>query len=57
MGNLKNVLLHCQEHEKEYAKRGIVSRDRDINQGWIECSKFFFNNFNVTEKTINKERE
>ena len=57
MGNIKNVLLHCQEHEKEYAKRGIVSRDRDINQGWIECSKFFFNNFNVTEKTINKERE
>ena len=57
MGNLKNVLLHCQENEKEYEKYGIVSSDRDINKGWIECCEFFFSNFELIEKTINNERE
>ena len=55
MGNIKNILLHCQENEKEYAKYGIVSRDRDVNKGWIECCKFFYNNFNLTEKTIERK--
>ena len=57
MGNLKNILLQCQENEKVFAKHNVVSRDRDRNLGWIECCKFFFNNFELTEKTINKERE
>ena len=57
MGNLKNILIHCQENEKEYEKYGVVSRDRDRNKGWIECCEFFFNNFELTEKTINNERE
>ena len=54
MGSLKNILLHCEENEKEYEKYGVVSRDRDINQGWIECTKFFFSNFDIEEKTIKK---
>ena len=57
MGSLKNILLHCKEYEKEFEKHGVVSRDRDINQGWIECCKFFFNNFEIEEKTINEKGE
>ena len=52
MGNLNNILLHLQENEREYEKMGIDSRDRDINQGWIECTKFFFSNFDIQEKII-----
>ena len=55
MGSLKNILTHCQDNEKEYEKYGIVSRDRDRNKGWIECCKFFFRNFTLTEKTIEHE--
>ena len=54
VGNLKNILLHCQKHEKEYEMYGITNRDRDVNQGWIECCEFFLRNFNLTEKTINE---
>ena len=57
MGNLKNILLQCQENEKVFAKYGDTSKDRDRNQGWIECCEFFFRNFELKEKTINKERE
>ena len=57
MGNLKNILLHCRENEKDFDKYGVVSRDRDVNKGWIECCEFFFRNFDMTEKTINKERD
>jgi len=55
MGSIKNILIHCQENEKTFAKYGVVSRDRDRNLGWIECSKFFFDNFELTEKTIENE--
>ena len=57
MGSIKNILIHCQENEKVFAKHGIVSRDRDRNLGWIECSKFFFDNFEITEKTITEEQK
>ena len=57
MGNLKDILTHCQDNEKEYEKYGIVSRDRDRNLGWIECCEFFHSNFELTEKTITEERE
>ena len=57
MSNIKNILLHCQENEKVFAKHGVVSRDRDRNLGWIECCKFFFSNFELIEKTITEERE
>ena len=52
MGSLKNILQHLEENEKEYNRMNINSRDRDINQGWIECTRFFFNNFYIEEKTI-----
>ena len=50
MGSLKEILLHCQENEKEFAKYEAVSRDRDVNKGWIECCEFFLRNFDLTEK-------
>ena len=52
MCELKNILLHCKENEREFERRGIESRDRDINRGWIECAEFFIRNFDVEEKTI-----
>ena len=55
MGELKNILLHCKENEREFERRGIESRDRDINRGWIECAEFFFRNFDVNEKVINRD--
>ena len=57
MGSLKNILIQCQENEKVFAKYGVTSRDRDRNQGWIECCEFFFRNFELKEKTIERERE
>jgi len=57
MGSLKNILIHCKDNEKEFAEHEITSRDRDRNKGWIECCEFFLRNFDITEKTINKERE
>ena len=57
MGSLKEILVHCQENEKEYAKYEIVSRDRDVNKGWIECCEFFLRNFHLTEKTINDNQQ
>ena len=57
MGSLKEILIQCQENEKDFEKYGVVSRDRDVNKGWIECCEFFFRNFDLTEKTITEERE
>ena len=54
MGELKNILQHCRENEKDFAKWDVVSRDRDVNKGWIECCEFFLRNFDLTEKTIKK---
>ena len=56
MGNMKNILEHCKKYEEECAKNGITDRDRDRNQGWIECCEFFFRNFHLTEKTINEQK-
>ena len=55
MGSLKNILLHCQENEKEYERHGIHDDGRMINKGWIECCEFFFRNFDIEEKTIQKK--
>ena len=57
MGSLKNILLHCRKTERKFEEMGIDSRDRDINQGWIECCEFFFRNFDFQEKTININNE
>ena len=54
MGSLKNILLHCQENEKDYSRYGVVSRDRDVNKGWIECCEFFLRHFDLTEKQVNE---
>ena len=56
MGNLKNILLQCQETERVMEKHNIISRDRDRNKGWIECCEFFLRNFDLTEKTINEQK-
>jgi len=57
MGNLKNILQHCQENEKQYDSFGVNPNDpgRLINKGWIECSEFFLRNFELTEKQIKGE--
>ena len=52
MGRLKNILLQCKENEKTFEEYGITNRDRDKNQGWIECCEFFLRNFDITEKEI-----
>ena len=57
MGSLKEILTLCQENEKDFNRYGVVSRDRDVNKGWIECCEFFLSNFDLTEKTITEERE
>ena len=54
MGSLKNILIHCKENEKEFAEHKDVSRDRDVNKGWIECCEFFLRNFDITEKTVDE---
>ena len=56
MGELKNILQHCRENEKQYDSFSINSNDpgRLINKGWIECAEFFLRNFDLTEKTIKK---
>ena len=57
MGSLKEILIHCQENEKEFARHQVVSRDRDRNNGWIECCEFFLRNFDLTEKIINNNKQ
>ena len=57
MGSLKDILLHCQENERDYEKYGVVSRERDVNKGWMECCEFFLRNFDLTEKTINNKQK
>jgi len=57
MSSLKEILILCQENEKDFNKYGVTSRDRDVNKGWMECCEFFLRNFELTEKTITEERE
>ena len=57
MGSLKEILTLCQENEKDFSKYGVVSRDRDVNKGWMECCEFLLSNFELTEKTITEEGE
>ena len=59
MGNLKNILQHCQDNEKQYREFGVNPNDpgRLINKGWIECSEFFLRNFDLKEKTVKEKGE
>ena len=59
MGSIKNVLIQCQENEKEYQEHGINPSDRGrlINRGWIEALQFVEEHFDIDLKTIQqKER-
>ena len=70
MGNLKNILIHCQENEEKYKK--IMDYDindvdelmqdeaRLINYGWIQALRFVQDNFDIEFNTItelNKHKE
>jgi hypothetical protein len=59
MGSLKNILIHCQEFEKEYEQMGIKSDNpkRLVNRGWIDALKFVQDNFDIEFNTIKEERE
>ena len=57
MGSIKEILTLCQENEKDFNRYGVVSRDRDVNRGWMECCEFFLRNFDLTEKTIQEEQK
>ena len=57
MGSLKEILILCQENEKDFSRYEVVSRDRDVNKGWIECCEFFLRNFDLTEKIIDNEQK
>ena len=59
MGIIKNVLLHCQENEKEYNTFGINPDDpgRLINRGWIEALEFVQEHFDVDLNTIQQKGE
>jgi len=62
MGNLKNILIHCQENEEKYKK--IMDYDindvdelmqdeaRLINYGWIQALRFVQDNFDIEFNTI-----
>ena len=55
MGSLKNILINCQENEKEYIAYGVEEKNENrlINLGWIQALRFIEQNFYIEEKTIN----
>ena len=55
MGSLKEILTLCQENEKDFSKYGVVSRDRDVNKGWMECCEFLLSNFELIEKEVRED--
>jgi len=54
MGSVKEILMQCQENERDFERYGVSSRDRDVNKGWMECCEFFLRNFDLMEKTIDE---
>ena len=54
MLNVKKVLLHCKENEREYERFNINPSDpgRLVNKGWIEALEFVNSNFDAEYKTI-----
>ena len=59
MGSIKNILIHCQETEKEYKSFGINPDDpgRLINRGWIEALEFVQEHFDIDFRTIQQKGE
>ena len=55
MSSLKEILILCQENEKDFSKYGVVSRDRDVNKGWMECCEFLLSNFELIEKEVRED--
>ena len=57
MGSLKNILLHCQENEKEYGALDINPDDPGIliNRGWIEALEFVNEHFDIDLRTIQQK--
>ena len=62
MGNLKNILIYCQENERKYKEIMPYELDnvdeltqdesRLINYGWIQALRFIQNNFDIEFNTI-----
>ena len=62
MGNLKNILIYCQENEEKYKKIMPYELDdvdkltqdeaRLINYGWIQALRFIQDNFAIEFNTI-----
>ena len=59
MGNMKNILLHCQENERKYEEFGINPDDKGrlLNRGWIEALQFVEEHFDIDFKTIQQTYE
>ena len=57
MGSIKEILIQCQENDRDFERYGVSDRARDINRGWMECCEFFLRNFDITEKTINDNQQ
>ena len=54
MDNIRDVLLHCLENDKDYVKYGVEDKGKWINQGWIEALQYVSSTFDTEEKTINE---
>ena len=59
MGNVKNILLHCQMNEADFKPYGVSPDDpgRLINRGWIEALMFVREHFDVDLETIEQKGE
>ena len=60
MGSIKNILLHCQQNEKDFKKHAETmswekNENRLINLGWIQALRFVEQNFDSEEKTMKGE--
>ena len=62
MGNLKNILIQCQENEEKYKKimdydindvdKLMQDEARLINYGWIQALRYIQSNFDIEFNTI-----
>ena len=59
MGNMKNILLHCQQNEIDMESSGVDLGDpgRLINRGWIEALQFVQEHFDIDLRTIQQKGE
>ena len=59
MGSMKNILILCQQNEREYKSYGVNPDDpkRLVNRGWIEALEFVQEHFDVDLRTIQQKGE